>query len=361
MHVLKNSTIIGVVAVLITISLIQSSEAELWDLVILADVENPVIVPGQAPSISGMIVDHASHPVPQVYVHIRSGQESIFTTTDDNGQFRALLNDSNRIPGTYIVSIVGNSQEGKSGIGTTQFQVNGELTRTSMLEEKLSTTEAKRYLDASADSFTKDPIGYTLFNYYQKLYQEYVEEVKITQQLTDEQIFIQQQKIIAEELRTQAIDEFDPKSGTFSGYKYEEYIRNLNPEVRETIINQINFTKNLFDEAQFAREQVLLNGGTEEEARQAYMEKITITRETLNNFGMEQPQIEEKIVNATSIQSIEEQEETQAISDDKNESLVINVDGSDVKIDFDGKIFIVNVNGTNIEFMVNDTGIYQVN
>jgi hypothetical protein len=359
-HVLKNSIIIGAISVLITISLIQSSDAELWDLVILADVENPVIVPGQAPSISGVIVNHASHPVPQVYVHIRSGQESIFTTTDDNGQFRALLNDSNRIPGTYIVSIVGNAQDGKTGIGTTQFQVKGDLTRTSILEEKLSTPEAKRYLDSSVDDFNKDPIGYTLFNYYQKLYQEYVEEVKITQQLTDEQIFIQQQKIIAEELRMQAIDEFDPKIGTFSGYKYEDYIRNLNPEVRDTISNQINFTKNLFNEAQFVREQVLLNGGTEEEARQAYIAKITTTRDALINFGSEQPQIEE-IINATSIQSIENQDNIETTLEDKNESLVINVDGSDIKIDFDGKIFIVNVNGTNIEFMVNATGIYQIN
>lgn len=356
---LRNS-ILFVMAIVVFVSLIQTSHAELWDLVIIANIENSVILPGQAPYISGMIVDHASHPIPLANVHIRSGQESIFSITDENGHFRVTLDDSNRIPGTYIVSIVGTAQDGKTGIGTTQFQVKGELTRTSILEEKLSTVEAKKFLDANEDNFAKDPIGYTQFKYYQKLYQEYTEELKITQQLTEEQIYIQQQKIIANNLREQAIDEFNPKIGTFSGYNYEDYIRNLNPEVKETFINQINFTKNLFNEAQFAREQVLLNGGTEEEARKIYLEKITVTRETLNNFGSQEAEIE-KNENATVNQPIEIQESIQNGSEDKNESLTINLGGSDVKIDYDGNIFIINVNGTNIEFILNSTGIYQVN
>ncbi|MFB5621850.1 MAG: hypothetical protein ACE5Q7_02815, partial [Candidatus Nitrosomaritimum yanchengensis] len=47
----------------------------------------------------------------------------------------------------------------------------------------------------------------------------------------------------------------------------------------------MNFTKNLFFEAQLVREQVLNNGGTAEEAQNAYLEKISTSRETIENLG----------------------------------------------------------------------------
>ncbi|MCV0373564.1 MAG: Ig-like domain-containing protein [Nitrosarchaeum sp.] len=352
----KKSAIIGIITVLAIIPLISASNAELWDLIILVDIENGAIHPGQAPTVTGMVVDHASNPVGQVQVHIRSGQESIFTNTDENGYFKATLSDANRVPGMYIVNIVGKTQDGKTGIATTQFQVKGDLTRTSVLEEKLSTIEARKYLESDASSFSKDPIGTMLFNHYQKLYQEFLKETETTQKLKNEQIFIEQQKVIANELREKAIEEFDPKIGTFSGYKYDDYIKSLNPEIRDTIINQLNFTKNLFADAHLAREQVLANGGSEEEARQAFIEKITITKEALDNFEKDTPETTE---NATSAEQVEiTTEETQP--EDQNETSQVDAGESDIKISVDGKKIFININGTNIEFFVNSTGIYQV-
>lgn len=354
--VFKKSAIIGIITVLAIIPLISASNAELWDLIILVDIENGAIHPGQAPTVTGMVVDHASNPVGQVQVHIRSGQESIFTNTDENGHFKATLSDANRVPGMYIVNIVGKTQDGKTGIATTQFQVKGDLTRTSVLEEKLSTIEARKYLESDASSFSKDPIGTMLFNHYQKLYQEFLKETETTQKLKNEQIFIEQQKVIANELREKAIEEFDPKIGTFSGYKYDDYIKSLNPEIRDMIINQLNFTKNLFADAHLAREQVLANGGSEEEARQAFIEKITITKEALDNFEKDTP---ETIENATSVEQVEiTTEETQP--EDQNETSQVDAGESDIKISVDGKKIFININGTNIEFFVNSTGIYQV-
>jgi len=356
----KNTIIIGFAAVLMLISLVSTSEAELWDLIILADMENGTILSGQSPVVAGIIVDHASDPVGYAQVHIRSGQESIFTKADEKGQFKVMLNDSDRIAGTYIVSIVASTSDGKTGIATTEFQVKGELTRTSVLEEKLSTPEAKKYLEASPDDFAKDPIGLMLYNYYQKIQQEYIEEKIISDQLTEEQIFIEQQKAIADELRKQAIEDFDPQIGIFSGYKYDDYIKALNPEVRDTIINQINFTKNIFRDAQNARDEVLLNGGTEEMARQAYLEKISITKDELNSFGTEIPEIIEQIQNSTATETIPTPEETPELINE-TESLQMDVNGTDVKVEYDGKTIFINVNGAVIEFFVNATGVYQVN
>lgn len=357
---LKRSTIIMAIFVSLAIPLASSSEAELWNLIILADMENASILSGQEPILAGVIVDHASEPVAYANVHVRSGQESVFITADENGQFKVTLDSSNRIPGTYIVSIVASTPDGKTGISTTEFQVKGELTRTSILEEKLSTPEAKKFLEASSEDFSKDPIGMMLYNYYQKLQQEYLEEKIISDKLTQEQIFIQQQKIIADELREQAIEEFNPQIGTFSGYKYDDYIKGLNPEVRDTIINQINFTKNLFADAQKAREEVLLNGGTEEMARQVYLEKVTVTKETLLNFGIEIPESEILTDNQTNTEIIPAEIEVPELIKE-NKTLEMDVNGTDVKVESDGKTIFINVNGAIIEFLVNATGVYQIN
>jgi len=71
----------------------------------------------------------------------------------------------------------------------------------------------------------------------------------------------------------------------YEGYKYERYIANLNPEIKDLVISQLNFTNNMFKEAQKTRDGILANGGTYEEARQAYLNMISIPKETLEQFN----------------------------------------------------------------------------
>jgi len=47
----------------------------------------------------------------------------------------------------------------------------------------------------------------------------------------------------------------------------------------------LNFTKNTFINAQIVRDEILANGGTIEEARQAYFDLISIPKETIEQFN----------------------------------------------------------------------------
>ncbi|MGI9567845.1 MAG: hypothetical protein ACR2LL_12645 [Nitrosopumilus sp.] len=51
------------------------------------------------------------------------------------------------------------------------------------------------------------------------------------------------------------------------------------------VANQLNFTKNTFEEAQKIRDEILASCGTDEEARQAYIEIISIPKEILEQFN----------------------------------------------------------------------------
>ncbi len=345
---------------LLLFPLVSNSEAKLWDLQIHANVENTPLISGDRPIVSGVIVDHASKPVHKATVNIRSGSMSIFTTTSEAGEFGTELGKHARIPGIYTVNIVATTPDGKTGITSIQFQVKGELTQTTLNEEKLSTPEAKKYLESSPEDFDKNPIGFTLYNYYQKIYQEYLADKKISERLTQEQALIEEQKEIAKKLRLEAIEEFNPGYGIFSGPQYENYINSLDEDVKDTIVQHLNFTKNLYLEAHSLRSEILENGGTAEEAQLAFLDKISINRNLMENFG-------ETSDNSTEIKLDESVElyngtTSEPLNPDIAEyPIKVNVDGINVKVDFRESIFFVNINGAVLEFLFNGTHIIQIN
>jgi len=358
---LKNTAILlGVFSVFALSMLIPASDAVLWNLIIQAGVDNAKILPEEVPTISGRITDHASNPVKDVQIHISTRHDSLFTTTSEQGEFSVQLSHYNRMPGTYMVNIIATAPDGKTGISNTQFQVIGELTTTSAIEEKLSTPEAIKYLNAKSTDFEKDPIGFILYTHYQKLLQEFIVEKKIGEKILEDQTYIEEQTKISDELLLKEIEELAPGSGVFSGYKYDDYVKNLDPAVRDTIVNQINFTKNIFEEAQEVRNIILENGGTKEEANKAYLEKITISRQTLEEFGYNTEVISPADAQTNNTKQLPEQLPEQQTVEEENDFINTNIAGMNIQVGNNGASFFVNINGTIIEFLVDGNHIIQI-
>ncbi len=397
----RNIGIFVLFSVLLLVPLASNSEAVLWDLLIQANVENTPLLSGDRPIVSGIILDHASKPVHKATVNVKSGSMSIFTTTSQAGEFMAELGKADRIPGNYVVNISATSLEGKTGITSIQFQVRGELEQTTVNQEKLSTPEAQKYLAASSEDFDKDPIGFMLYNYYQKIYQEYLEDEKIGHELAQKQDYIKEQKEAANESRLVAIEEFNPSAGIFSGPAYENYVNSLDEAIKDTVVEHLNFTKNLFFEANIIKNEILENCGTAEEARLAYLDKLSTSRNMIENFNgtsdtnpdttpVDHPEFgpvrdPNLVRNSDSSDSNQEEgpsyetaRETNLVpmdhpefgpvrdpnlvrnSDASESRIQVNVDGINVEVDYVESIFSVNVNGTVLEFLVNGTQIVLV-
>ena len=278
--------VIGLFAFLITFSFVQTSEAELWELVVDLNIQNGAIYPGEDVVVTGKVVDHAYKPIRGAEVLIRTGSDTTKTFTDPWGVFRGEFKNFEKIPGTYTVNVIV-SWYGMTGLSTTEFQVKGDVSQVAVLKEKLSTEQARKYLSANESDFEKDPIGQKLFKYYHGLLDELLLEKKEAKKPLAKQAYLEQQRMVAENLKKQAIEEYNPKAGTYGGYQYEDYINSLNPEIRELVADQLNFTKNIFEEAQKLREEVLASGGTYEEAQQAYLAMISIPMEKLEQFNEE--------------------------------------------------------------------------
>ena len=287
-------------------SFIQTSEAKLWELIIDLNVEKGAIVSGETVVVTGKVVDHAYKPIRGAEVLIRTGSETTKAFTDPWGVFRGEFKDFERVPGTYTINVIA-TWYGMTGLETTQVQVKGDASPVSLLQQKLDTDEAIKYLSSNESDFEKDPIGQTLFKYYHGLLQELILENKKALEPNEEALYVEEQRAIANERTKQAIEEYNPSNGVFEGLSYEDYVNNLDPEIRDIVVSQLNFTKNLFEEAQIVKEQIIANGGTYEEAQQVYLEMITVPKAKLEEF------------NDQKLEEIENSEETQEVSEENSE------------------------------------------
>ena len=68
---------------------------------------------------------------------------------------------------------------------------------------------------------------------------------------TAEQIYIEEQRVIAENLKNQAVEFYNPGPGVYDGYQRDQYLDSLNPEIRDLVSGQLNFTKNTFEVGAF--------------------------------------------------------------------------------------------------------------
>ena len=302
----KNKVIvIGLFSFLMIFSTIQTSEAELWELIIDMSVEKGIVQSGETVVFTGKVVDHAYKPIRGAEVFIRAGAETTKVFTDPWGDFKVEFKDFQRIPGTYTVNVI-STWYGMTGLTSSQFQVKGDVSPVSALQEKLSTDEARKYLGSKEGDFEKNPIGQTLFKYYHGLLDKLTLVQKGAGKIQADQLFIEQQKKIANDLRDKAIEELKPNYGTYGGYQYENYISGLNPEIRDIIIKQLNFTKNTFEDGQKIRNEIIANGGTVEEARLAYIEMVSIPKEALEEF-IQKVTNEESDENQATDEKIEDQ------------------------------------------------------
>jgi hypothetical protein len=275
-------------------SFVQTSEAELWELIVDANIKNGVIIPGETVSITGKVVDHAYKGIRGAEVLIRTGSETTKTFTDPWGVYHGEFKDFQRVPGTYTVNVIATWYE-MTGLTSTEFQVKGDASQVSILQQKLDTDDARNYLGSKESDFDKNPIGQMLFKYYHGLLDELILEQKEAVKPNVDQLFVEEQRKIAKELQNKAIEEANVGYGVYDGFQYENYIDNLNPEIKDTVINQLEFTKNLFEEAQKAKAVIMENGGTVEEARQVYLEMISVSRDTLDEFNKKNIEDESKV------------------------------------------------------------------
>lgn len=355
------NALFGILAFVMLFSNVQTANSILWDLQVDVNLEKTPLVEGDIPVVFGTVTDHAGKPVTGAEVKIRLGENSIITTTDILGSFVVEFSDFDKIPGSYIVNVFATSED-RIGLKSIDFQVKGKISVFAHTEKILSSPEAIKYLQASEEDFEKDPLGLRLYYYYQDLQAQLFEEKNEQLELIAEQQFIDEQRELSIQLTKQIIEEENPGAGIYSGFKYDRFVSNLDPSVKDIIVNQLNYTVDVFTEGQKAMDEVLANGGTFEEARQAYLDRVSISREGMDALTLNQTSdyYENDTNSETEYVSELNLNEVENNTEETDSGFVLNVNGTFFEVGKSKSIIYLNVNGTIIELYVNGTEISLV-
>ena len=355
-------TLFGILAFVILLSNVQTTNASLWDLQIDVKLEKSPLSVGDVPVIIGKVTDHAGKPISDAEIKIRLGQNSILTATNSTGDFLGEFSDFDELPGSHIVNVYATIDD-KIGLKSINFQVKGELSVFSQNQKILSTPEAIKYLHSTASDFENDPLGLKLYYHYQYIQTQFLEEQKEQLALIEEQQYIDAKRDLSIELTKQVMEAENPGAGIYSGYKYDRFVSNLDNSVKDIIIRQLNYTVDVFYQAQNAMNEVLANGGTMQEARKAYFEKASISRELMEALTLIN-QTNSNFENTTNANGdLMSQLSTNGTDNYVNGvegEKALNLNGTIIDVVKSGSIIYLNVNGTIIKLYINGTEVIQI-
>lgn len=274
---MKSPFVLGIFLALLLIGSSTTSASTLWDFVIDAKLgKNEIDLHGK-PTISGTVLDQASKPVPNAEVTIKFSDESVVTTTDQKGNFEYEF-DEQDTPGTFSVVIFAKLAE-KKGFANLSLKIG-----------KQDATFKEVYYKSSTFGNRTDTLPGTAYDGLQlKQYQKYLEEQnkRIQRQIDVE---AQNAGLVEAHERAKQILNDDMSSlaigpGIFSNKDTQRYLTKINPAVRDTISMQMNYTKQIYEEARAAMKQILDEGGSLEDAKKVYFDKLAITKDQLNEIN----------------------------------------------------------------------------
>lgn len=244
-----------------------------WDLIVRANLEQAEVSLNEKPVIFGTVLDQVARPVSGVEVKMSFSDRSATTTTDSEGNFRYEF-DEQYMPGTFSVNVFAKLAD-KKGFAKLTLKIGNE-----------STTFNEIYY--SSDKFAGNTTALPNDPYAAiklKHLKEFIEEQnKIKQKQIDieaKKLALQEKRSLAQQMLEEALRERPVGAGVFSDAQYERYLATVDPRIKDQISYQLNYTKQLRVEAQHAMKTVLDNGGSLEDARMAYFEKLSVTKEEL--------------------------------------------------------------------------------
>ena len=285
------------IGIMFIFSSFPDSEAKLWDYLIDVEfLENP-ISQGTNPVLIGKVVDHAYRPVGNVDVKISFAGDSYLLKTDRHGEFGKQLNANDLKPRTYAVHILASTDNGKKGMTSSTLEIDGHTEKSAKFERQIYYLEQVN--DVSKLRFSpNDPISVILYEHYLAL-KESATKAELEEQLLD----VPQQKIrearqLAHEKLIEALEKRPLTMSQFDiSPKFSKFLETLDDDTRSLFELQLNSTMMRFMDSKSIFTNVLISGGTLDDARQAYLDNLSITHEEMNLIieDMEKTQISSKL------------------------------------------------------------------
>ena len=257
-----------VTTLLSTVLLFHAASAiPMGDLVITAKPEKNTLETSEIPAIVGTVTDKASRPIAEAVVNISTLHGTQKVVTDADGKFRYQFAESVP-PNQYIVNIKAQKDGYGPGLGKTTFFVKGA-----------PVLSQQNFKTVSGDKINKDPTASKILKNIELAQKKQAAQEKKLKEIEAQKKFLDEQRTLAnldlqKDLQGFLVqfDPFTPRNA------YASFVNQINATFQNVFWGQFNFTEQKHNDGLAAKYQVLQNGGSNGDARKAYIQKATSHR-----------------------------------------------------------------------------------
>lgn len=263
-----------IIAVILGVILLTSNAhaAKPWDLLISAQFEQAQISASERPALIGIITDQKGEPIFGAKVQIRFADSSVTTTTDEEGNFRYEFEP--KTDGIFSASITATLADLK-GMGKATVKVG---TGVSTFDELYYSNDFER-------ETKNDPYKALKQKQYQKFVEEQNKKKLKHNEIEAKKLALQEKRDVADQRKNTAINATRPGAGVYSYDEQERYIAKKDPLLKGMIRTQMDYTRQIYEEAKYEMKKVLDAGGSLEDAKKAYFDKLATTQDSLQQVG----------------------------------------------------------------------------
>ena len=244
-----------------------ASAIPMGSLVVSVKPEKSTLEPSEIPAVLGTVTDQASKPIADALVNISTSHGTVGVVTDAEGKFRYQYAEPVS-PNQYVVNVKAQKDGYGIGLAKTTFFVKGT---------PISTPQ--NFQTISGDKINQNPTASKILKSIETAQKRQAAQEEKIKKIEENKKFIEEQRALAnQDLQNDLqgwLTQFDPFTPRNA---YASFVSEVNQTVQSIFWGQFNFTDQKINDGHAAQTQVLQNGGSNGEARKAFIQKATSTR-----------------------------------------------------------------------------------
>jgi hypothetical protein len=259
-----------------TVLLFHSAYAivPMGSLVVTCKPERSIIESNEVPILVGTVTNQAGKPVENANVSISTSIGVFETVTDGSGKFQYQYPNT-VMPAQYLVNFKAQKEGYKVGLASTTFFVSG-----------LPGPSPKTVFGNIKNN---DPIASKILKNMETEQKLQIQQNAKIAQIKEEKKFQESQRALAnQQLQIDLSSWFLQFNPSTPRNAYAEFVSQINQTIQSIFWGQFNFTENKTNKGLSAMNQTLQNGGSIEDARNAFIQNASSSRSDIVQVNKDQ-------------------------------------------------------------------------
>ena len=245
-------------------------------LVVTIKPEKSPLESNEIPVLVGTVTDQASRPIANAQVNISTAYGTFQISTDNDGKFRYQYQNP-VAPAQYLVNVKAQKDGYGIGLASTTFFVNGV---------PVSQSQQYNSNSVSGNNISQDPIASKILKNAELAKKQQAEQNAKIKQIEEEKKFVESQRALANQQLQIDLGSWFAQFNPFTPRNaYAEFVSQINQSVQTIFWGQFNFTEQKTNEGLAARDQVLQNGGTNDQARNAFIQNASSSKSEITHLN----------------------------------------------------------------------------